>query len=166
MKLVEARLKRVLPMKRFSELTGKEKLIELLRWLCVPVASVGSVFVVRLMAGLVIRPLVVDPAGFPQSPLFYRLILGQAFGILIAILFVIAGAKLAPRFRATTAWVLAGLWIAQALLIHVLVHLGQGTPHYVHFLIAALPAVAAAAYINYSEKTRTSPTREASSSGE
>ena len=40
-------------MKSFSELTGKEKSTELLRWICVPAAAVLGVLALHLIVGFV-----------------------------------------------------------------------------------------------------------------
>lgn len=143
-------------MKSFSELTGKEKSIELLRWVCVPVAAVLGVFVLRTIAGFVMMPALAQFSGSAAMPAsdFRRFFLHSLAGILTAAVFVIAGAKTAPRGRLATAIVLAGLWSLAALTSHVLVHLSQGTPHYMHFLVEAVGAAGAAVAIGYSEKSK------------
>ena len=144
-----------LAMKSFSELTGKEKSSERLRWICVPAAAVLGVFVLRIIAGFVMMPalaLLSGSAAMPASD-FRRFFLSCVSGILTAAVFVIAGAKTAPRGRLATAIVLAGLWSLSALGSHALVHLSQGTPHYTHFVVEAVGAAGAAVAIGYSEKS-------------
>lgn len=143
-------------MKSFSELTRKEKGTELLRWLCVPAAAVLGVLALRIIAGFVMRPALAQLSGSAAMPAsdFRRFVLHSASGILTAAVFVIAGAKTAPRGRLATASVLAGLWSLAALSSHVLVHLSQGTPHYTHFVVEAVGAAGAAVAICYSEKPK------------
>lgn len=143
-------------MKSFSELTGKEKITELLLWLCVPAAAVLGVLALRLIAGFVMPPVLAQLPGSAAMPAsdFGRVFLHSVSGILTAAVFVIAGAKTAPRGRLATAIVLAGLWGLAALSSHVLVHLSQGTPHYMHFFVEAMGAAGAAVAIGYSEKSK------------
>src|SRR2546426_11861014 len=143
-------------MKSFSELTGKEKSTELLRWICVPVAAVLGVLALRLIAGFVMSPALAQLSGAAAMPAsdFRRFFLSCVSGILTAAVFVIAGAKTAPRGRLATAIVLAGLWSLAALSSHVLVHLSHGTPHYTHFVVEAVGAAGAAVAICYSEKSK------------
>ena len=49
---------------------------------------------------------------------------------------------------------LAGLCSLAALSSHVLVHLSQGTSHYMHFIVEAVGAAGAAVAIGYSEKSK------------
>ena len=98
-------------MKSFSELTGKEKSTELLRWLCAPAAAVLGVLALRIIAGFVIPPALSQLPGsvaMPKSD-FRRFFLHSVSGILTAAVCVIAGAKTAPRGHLATAIVLAGL---------------------------------------------------------
>lgn len=139
-------------MKSFAEQSAQEKAIELLRWLLVPVAAVVAVFVVLLIARMAIPPAMARLPGTPPPPVTdFQRIAPRIFGVLIGALFVLAGAKMAPRFRLVTALVLAGLWIGYSFLIHVYVHLGRGTPHYVHFGLAVVAVLLAAALIGYAE---------------
>ena len=133
-------------MKAFSELTGQEKSVELLRWLLVPVAAALAVIVPDIIARLVMA----------MSD-FYRVILPWLDHGLIGAAFVNAGAKTAPRGRLATAIVLAVLWSLSALLSHVLMQPSPGIRNYAHFAVAALSAVGGAAYFYYSEKSKRSP---------
>ncbi len=143
-------------MKSVTELTLKEKNIELLRWLCVPTAAVLGVLALHIVAGFVMRPALSQLSGSAAMPAsdFRRFSLHSLSGILAAAVFVIAGAKTAPRGRLATAIVLAVLWSLSALTSHVLVHLSQGTPHYMHFLVEAVGAAGSVLAIGYSEKTK------------
>ncbi|MBI5761038.1 MAG: hypothetical protein HZA46_21145 [Planctomycetales bacterium] len=143
-------------MKSFSELTGKEKSIEWLRWICVPPAAVLASLAPRIVVSLVISPAVARLRGTPAMPVsdFSRYFLARIFTIVVGAAFVIAGAKTVPRFRFATAVVLAVGWILYSLTSHVLVHLGRGTPHYTDFVIAGAGAAGGAVYIFYSEKSK------------
>ena len=146
-------------MRPFSELGGKEKLIEALRWICVPVAAVLVVLALRIV-GRIAMP--IPRAQLPGTPVtapsdFQRLFLPWILSILMGLAFVLAGAKAAPRRRFATAVVLAVLWMLYSFSCHVLVHLDGGIPHYAHFAhfaVAAAAAAGGAAYIFYSEKRR------------
>ncbi len=146
-------------MKSFSDLTSKEKTVELLRWIGVAPAAVIAGMAPGVIARLVIPPVLAEPLGSPPTPApaFSRSILFWVIGILMGAAFVIAGAKTAPRYRGTTAIVLASLSILYSLMSHVVVHLGRGTPHYTDFAVAAIAAACAAAYIVYSEKSKGVP---------
>lgn len=145
-------------MKLFSELTGKEKTIEVLRWFCVTPAAVLASLAPRLTAGLLMSPAVAQPIGMPRLPDsdYSRFLLRLIFDLIMGAGFVIGGAKMAPRYRLATAIVLAVVWGVYSLLIHVLVHLGRGTPHYMHFAVAAVAAGVGAAYIFKSENSKRS----------
>ena len=120
--------------KSLSYLSGRETSNERLRWLCVPAAAVLGVHTLRIITGFVMQPVLAQlaqlsgSAAMPTSD-FRRFFLHSVSGILTAAVFVIAGAKTAPRGRLATAIVLAGLWSLAALSSHVLVHFSQGTPH-------------------------------------
>ena len=101
-------------MKSFSERTGKEKAIELLRWLLVPCVGVliGRV-IPRLITDLLWWPIIthihlsrIGPVSHSKMEtsrlLLVSIVLGAAF--------VVAGAKMAPRARVMTAssWGLSG----------------------------------------------------------
>ena len=89
-------------MKSFPELTGKEKSIELLRWCCVPVASLLGIVALRIIAGLVMSPALAHLSGAATMSTsdFGRVILHGAFRTLTATVFVITGAKTAQIGRA------------------------------------------------------------------
>jgi len=143
-------------MKSFSELTGQEKAIELLRWLLVPVASVGVVFVLILIARIAMPPAMARLPGTAPPPVsdFQRWVMPGIFNVLISAGLVFAGAKVAPRGRLVTALVLAALWIGYSFLIHIYVHLGRGTPSYLHFALSVTATLLAAALIGYAERSR------------
>jgi len=143
-------------MRSFSELTGREKAVEVVRWFCVPAAAVLIVVAVRIVASFAMPPVYAQPPGTPVvlTSDFQRFVLARILGALMIASSVLAGAFVAPRYRLAAALVLAGLWTVYSLLSHVLVHLGRGKPHYLDFTIAALAAIGAAAYIFYSERAK------------
>ena len=142
-------------MKSFSELTRKEKVVELLRWIIVPPAAVLGVLAVRIIAGVVKPPAVAQPPGSSPMPApDFRFFLLPIFSILMGAAFVIAGAKTAPRGRLATAIVLAGLWSLEALMSHVLMQPSRGIRNYTDFIVEAVGAAGAAVAIGYSEKSK------------
>ena len=67
-----------LAMKSFSELTGKEKSTELLRWICVPAAAVLGVLALCIIAGFVMPPVLAQRCRLnPQHALAAERLLGQ-----------------------------------------------------------------------------------------
>src|SRR5262245_50576737 len=142
-------------MKSFSELTGQEKAIELLRWFLVPVASVAVVFLLILISQVAKPSAMAQLPGTATLPVsdFQRWVLPRIFNVLMSAGFVFVGAKVAPRGRLATALVLAALWIAYSFLIHVYVHLGRGTPNYWHFALSVIAPLLAAALIGYSQRS-------------
>lgn len=83
-----------------------------------------------------------------------RVILRSLSGILTGAIFVIAGAKLAPRGRLATAIVLAGLWCLAALSSHVLMQSSRGLQNYTDFLAEAVGAAVAAVAIHVRQGRR------------
>ena len=119
----------------FSELTGKEKAIELLRWICVlPAAMLAYVAV-----GFVIS----------SAPNTHWVLLICYMPKEIA--FVVAGAKTAPRSRTIATLVLAAVAILASLAIHVLTQQRVGLTNYLHFGAESVGAVIGAIYIVYAE---------------
>ena len=140
-------------MKPFSELTGRQRAVEILRWLAVPVVAVLTMFVLQTLARLAIPPVYAQLPGTPPptAPIIPPIVTYRALSILLAVAFVAAGALTAPRRRLLAATVLAALWIVYAFLIHVLVHLGRGPPHYLDFALAATAAGGGIALIYWLE---------------
>lgn len=136
-------------MKAFSELTAREKLVELLRWIGVPIVAVLSVVLLRFVIALLRPPALAQLPGAPETPLtdLSRLILPRLFGALLAALFVLAGARTAPRCRVATAGVLAAFWTTAEFLSHVVLSRGRGVPHYADVVIAAIAAGGAVVYL-------------------
>ena len=124
-------------MRSFFQLTGKEKTIELLRWVCVlPVAMLGG-FGAFCIAGVV--------KSFGSFGGIVNILITQ-FPIGTAI--VLAGAITAPRFRLATACCLAVPWVLVSYIIHVQQQRAHGAvPEYFPGVIAALATAAAVVYI-------------------
>ena len=143
-------------MRSFSELTGKEKSAELLQWLCVPAAAVLGVLALRIIVGFVMQHVLAQLSGSAAMPAsdFRRFFLSCLNGLLTAAVFVIAGAKTAPRGRLATAIVLAGLWSFYALGSHVLVQTSRGVRNYTDFVVEVVAAAGAAVVVGCSEKSR------------
>lgn len=143
-------------MKSFSELSGKAKAVELLRWALVPCVAVLAGYVIpRIIANFLMPPPLAQPPGTPRVPPsdFQRIYLAWIAPILMGVAFVIAGAKTAPRRRSATAIVLAGLWMLYSFRWELLVHPVRDIRHYARFLVAMLAAASGVASIACSEKT-------------
>jgi uncharacterized membrane protein YccC len=74
-------------------------------------------------------------------------------GIVMAAAFVIAGAKMAPRWRTPVAAVLAMLWILFSYIIHVRPHASYELRYLTHFIVASVAAFAATTYVWRSDAT-------------
>ena len=132
-------------MKSFSELTGKDKAIELLRWLLVPCVPLLMVIATLFIVWSLIPVEVGRSSDFQRySPWVITMLWGAGS--------VIAGAKTAPRGRIATAVVLALLWTLLLFKESVLEHHGRDTPDYTRFLVATLSAASGVGFIAYSEK--------------
>jgi hypothetical protein len=138
-------------MKPFSELTGRARRIEVLRWLCVLPAAVLGVVVVQILVGAVVRIAGYGGWGIPgDSNIAYCLRL-FFFYVPAKSAFVIAGAKMAPRRQLATAIVLALFGFLFSLMTHVVrQHLTGnrvGIGNYTHFFAESAAALGGAAYI-------------------
>src|SRR5262245_3079555 len=91
-----------------SETTGEEKKSDPLRWIIVLPAAVLGGFAAAIVASLAMT---LVSESWPNA-LVTELARGAAI--------VIVGAKSAPRSRLATAFVLAGVWTALSLTMHVL----------------------------------------------
>lgn len=142
-------------MERFAELSTQERAVEVVRWLLVPVAAVAAVIVLLLVSRVAMPPAMARLPGTLPPPLSdFQRIAPRVIGVLMGGLFVLAGAKMAPRWRLATALVLAGLWISYSFLIHIYVHLGRGAMNYWHFALAVVAALLAVALVSYAERAR------------
>jgi len=147
-------------MKPFSDLTGKEKSIEVLRWICVPVAALVGAMAVPMVLRLLIPPPMAQLPGTPPTPGadVQRYVLPWIAPIVMSLPMVIAGAKTAPRWRLATAIVLAVLWALYAIQYYLVVHWVNGSGgHNAHFAVAIASGAAGVAYVYFSEKARGRP---------
>jgi hypothetical protein len=136
-------------MRPFTQLSGRDKAVEVLRWLLVPVAALAMVFLPTLVMRVAMPPPMAPHIGQPRpGPDPIRISIGRVARILMGAAFVFFGAMMAPRMRVGTALVLAGLWITYAALSHIVVHL-EASPHYLDFSLAAGAAVLGALLIAY-----------------
>lgn len=143
-------------MKPFSQLSIAGKTLEIFRWICALPAAWCASLIPFVVFALVTPPAMAQPGGFRPAPPpseFRRFVAPWLVALLTAPLFVLIGSLVAPRYRRTTAALLALLWTAYAFLSHIYVHL-PGTPHYLHFIAAVLFAAAAAAIIFYFNRER------------
>ena len=140
-------------MRAFAELSRTEKSIEVVRWLCVVPAAWVAGMAPRFIEALVRPPALAQLPGTPRPPVsdFQRIYLPHLLGIVMAAAFVFVGAKVAPRRRVLVAVVLAAFWTAYAFMIHVLPHASFELRYLARHLTATAAAVAATAYIWYSE---------------
>ena len=150
-------------MKSFSELTGKEKSIELIRWLLVPCMGVLIGWVIpRLSTDLLWWPIVTQIHLSRIGPVSHwkmettRLLLAS---IVLGAAFVVAGAKMAPKARVMTAFLLGTFWTLSWFYSDVLVVPHRDGLSYVRAFFATLSAASGVGFIAYSEKR---PLREAS----
>jgi hypothetical protein len=138
----------VSPKRAFSDLSRREKAIELLRWIVVLPAAVLGRFAMVLLLGLIVR--FADFAGWladselPAVKLLLSCCPKEAA-------FVIAGAKTAPRRRLLTTVILAIAAGLMSLTIHILGQPNPGTVNYAHFAAEFVGAVAGAGYVIFSE---------------
>src|SRR3954452_20598198 len=146
-------------MKPFSERTGKEKAIELLRWVLVPCMGVLIGLVnSRLITDLLMWPIItyrIVPVSHSKMETS-RLMLAS---VVLGAAFVVAGAKMAPRARLMTAFVLGTFWPLYWFYSDVLLVPWDDGLSYIRVFFATLSAASGVAFIAYSEKR---PLREAS----
>jgi hypothetical protein len=134
-------------MKSFVELTGKEKLIELLRWIGVLPAALFGLCAGNVASGMLLG--IARTVGIVQPPSEMGLNRFVRYGIWLfpmGLAFIIAGALMAPRFRLAAASVLAVLWILWTGTIHRWGH--EAT------LGAVVSAACGVAGVFYFEKSR------------
>jgi hypothetical protein len=143
-------------MRPFAELSGKEKCVEVLRWLCVLPAAWLASMTPRYIYMLVRPPMMAQPPGTPPPPVseFQRFYLPHLFGLVMAAAYVIVGAKIAPRWRLRVAAILAVTWMVFSYLIHVRSHHSFELRYWTHFIVASMGVFGANAYIAYSESRK------------
>ena len=138
-------------MKPFTELTGRGRLIEVLRWLCVLPAAVLGEIALEFVVAAAVQIAVYGGWGIlgdSNIAYFLRMFL---FHVLPKSVFVIAGTKMAPRYQGVTAIVLTLLGFLFSLLTHVISqHLAGrrvGIVNYTHLFAESAGMVGGAAYI-------------------
>ena len=143
-------------MQSFAELSSKEKVIEVVRWLCVLPAAWLAGMAPRFLVALIRPPVMAQLPGTPRPPVsdFQRIYLPLLIGILMAGAFVVVGAKIAPRRRVLVAIVLAAFWTLYVFTIHVLLPASYEPRYVARHFISAAAAVAAAVYIWHSESSK------------
>ena len=138
-------------MKPFSESTGRQRLIEALRWLCVLPAAVLGHIALEFVVGAAWQ---IGRSGGWAIPgdsnsayylmMFLHLVPPKSA-------FVIAGARMAPRYQRATAIVLTLLGFLFSLMTHVISQhqAGRrvGITNYTHLFVEFAGAVGGAAYI-------------------
>jgi hypothetical protein len=137
----------------FSELTPREKSIEIVRWVCVvPAAALGSL-AVQYVLGSIVRMAASGGGDAARSGFVHYLHLLLYYAPMEAA-FVIVGARVAPCGRVVTAIVLAVGAIVISLLTHILAQQVVGGTNYTHFALESIGAILGAAFILYLERTR------------
>ena len=130
-------------MKPFSEQTGRDKRVEVARWLAVLPAAWLSRIIVLMVAGR-LYPLT------SAVPVLARLIKEAP----VAAAIVIVGARVAPRFQSSTAFALAILWTILSVTIHLILPTRLGQANWLDAIFAAMGAVAAAAFVRSRKSTK------------
>lgn len=143
-------------MKRFTELSDRDKAVELLRWAAVPPVAIGIYVAISIFWLVVVPWPTVQPPGSPVATPsdFSRYVLPRIFGLLTVFAIVFIGAKVAPRQRLVAALALAALCLLYSSFRFVVVHLGQGTPQYIDLALATAAAFAAIAAVYYTEQSK------------
>ncbi len=146
-------------MKSSSALTAAKTVIRCLRWavvLALVSATLGEL-VYAVLGALVFSALGPEPQVVRPAPLAVVQGLVGDFLFWPAFLFVVAGATIAPRFRLTTAVVLAALHVAHSFWGHVLAMGGPWwfwTINYTHCTIETLGSVLGVVYVLWTEKAK------------
>lgn len=143
-------------MRSFTELSAREKCIDVVRWLLVVPAAWLAGMAPRFIYMLVRPPAMVQLPGTPRPPVsdFQRIYLPHLLGIVMAAAFIVVGAKVAPRWRVPVAGILAAAWIVFAYLIHVRPHGSFELRYLTYFMAATVGALAATIYVWWSERDK------------
>jgi hypothetical protein len=139
-------------MKPFSELTGRGRLIEVLRWICVLPAAVLGVIAAEFVVVVVVK--IARNGGWDilDDSLIAKFLTLLLFYVLPKSAFVMAGAKTAPRHQSATAIVLTLLGFLFSLMTHVisqhyLAGRRLGMVNYLHLSGESAGLLGGAAYI-------------------
>jgi hypothetical protein len=143
-------------MQSFTELSAREKSIDVLRWLLVVPAAWLAGMAPRFIERLMRPPVMAQLPGTPRLPVsdFQRIYLPHLLGIVMAAAFIIVGAKVAPRWRVPVAGILATAWIVFSYLHHVRPHASFELRYLTYFLAATVGALAATIYVWWSERDK------------
>ncbi len=140
-------------MRSFAELSARDKSIEVVRWVLVVPAAWLAGMALPFLERLVRPPMMAQLPGTPRPQVSdFRIYLSHLLGIVMAAVFVIVGAKMAPRWRVTVAGILAALWIVFSYLIHGMPHGSFELRYLIRPIVATVSAVAAAVYVWQSER--------------
>jgi hypothetical protein len=140
-------------------LTAAKTVTRCLRWavVLVLICSTLGELVYSVLGAVVFSALGPEASVVRPAPLAVVQGLVRDFLFWPAFLFVVAGATIAPRFRFTTALVLAALHVAHSFWGHVLATGGPWwfwTINYTHFTLEAFGSVLGVLYIFWSERAR------------
>ena len=154
-------------MRSLSELSARNKCVEITRWVLVVPAAWAAAMTLPIVARFLRPPAMTQPPGAPQLPVseFQRILITILLGIATAAEFVLIGAKFAPRWRLPVGGILGVVWTGFAYLIHVGPLVSFELRNLTHFMAAAVGAVAAAAYVWWSDRDKRRQTDTASERG-
>jgi hypothetical protein len=111
----------------------------------------APVFLERLIR----PPVVAQVPGTPGPTVSdFQIYLHHLLGVVMAVAFVIVGAKVAPRWRVRVAGTLAVMWMAFSYVMHVGPHASFELRYLTHFIVAVVGAIGAATYVWWSETDR------------
>jgi hypothetical protein len=138
--------------KPFSELTGRGKLIEVLRWLCVLPAAVLVDNATQFAVDAAVQIASYVGLGILRDSIIVYFLSVLLDYVLPKSAFVVAGAKMAPRYQRATAIVLALLGFSFSLMTHVISqHLAGrrlGIHNYTHLFAETAGVLGGAAYMS------------------
>jgi len=132
---------------------GGEPIILWLRWAGVLPAAALAGFAVGFVANMGLGAVVSVLGESAQQP-FVSYLLLLLFYVPKEAAFVVAGAKVAPRFRLTTATVLAALRLVLSLATHVLTQAHRGVTNYQHLALEWTGALLGAGCIALTSRRR------------
>ena len=152
-------------MNSFSELTGREKMIEVLRWIAVlPAATLGGL-AAHIIAIIGNSPGCTRGMVNPEESVFDRFFVVLISNIAMGAATVIAGAKTAPRCRRATAIVLAVFWVfLSGMMFTVLLQRPTGFWDYMAVVVGAVAATGGAVYV-HSEESESEPQQRHAADG-
>jgi hypothetical protein len=132
--------------KSFSELSGRAKAVEVLRWIGVFPAALLARLAFHTTVAAIYRTKAIAGGIVPDKSALVDWLQLWIFDPTPIAIFVVAGAIMAPRCRHTTAILLAALAIGLSLTIHVLLPESVGANNYKHFTAESAGAIAGVAF--------------------